>query len=283
MTDIAAEADQSGGLFHTLRIQHDDLQRRVDVNGKEIGRLQAEVVKNKGKWYHNFSVLLGPLALVVSLLTYGTDQFNVVRDHNIQDRSRLSSLIKQLPTDEAQDNGVAGSLTSLDADSALALMDRLGAEASTASEKIQVADALVRTYDLANGKRLAIAADQQATTIHEKAAAEEIIGNIYFQTGDAVSGRALYQRIGNLFQTPQKVADSPLLRSSQRANVELVWASNEVSLANNCPGAIEHLQNAKRLLNLLPQDRVTIQMRSLNDETKVVNSSCPNAVGLPGH
>lgn len=279
MTETAAEADQPDGLFHTLRAQHDELRRQVAASGEEIDQLQVEVAKNKRNWYRNPSVLIATLALVVSAVTFGADQFDVYSGHQRENRTRLSSLIEQLPTDQAQNPTIAGNLVSLHADSALALMDQLGPGASTASEKIQVADALVKTYDLPNGKRLAVAAEQQATTVHEKAIAEGIIADIDFQTGDAASGRDLYRRIISLFQTPQKEADSSALRNLQTANVELAWASDEFPLARNCQGAMKQLQNAKRVLDLLPQDRVTAQTTALNNEIKVVNASCPTSVG----
>ena len=279
MTETAAEADQPDGLFHTLRAQHDELRRQVAASGEEIDQLQVEVAKNKRNWYRNPSVLIATLALVVSAVTFGADQFDVYSGHQRENRTRLSSLIEQLPTDQAQNPTIAGNLVSLHADSALVLMDQLGPGASTASEKIQVADALVKTYDLPNGKRLAVAAEQQATTVHEKAIAEQIIADIDFQTGDAASGRGLYRRIISLFQTPQKEADSSALRNLQTANVELAWAGDEITLARNCQGGIEQLQNAKRVLDLLPQDRVTAQTTALNNEIKVVNASCPTSVG----
>jgi FAD synthase len=82
-----------------------------------------------------------------------------------------------------------------------------------------------------------------------------------------------------VLQTPQKEADSPILRNLQTVHVEYTWAGDEFSLARNCQGAMEQLQNAKRKLDLLPADRVTVEMTNINNETKLVSAGCPTSAG----
>lgn len=265
------------GPLDALRPELNELWRRVMVSNQEIDLLQVEAAKNKRKWYHEPSVLVAAFALAVSVSTFVVGQVNVVSDRQIQDRNRLSALIEQIPGALAQARekpGFSGDLVFLIAGSAAALIDKLGPEASTALEKIEVAVALVEVADLPRAKQLAIAAEQQSTNVREKIAADRIIANINFQIGDAESGREIYQEIINLLQTPQDELDSSLLRDLRKFDIELLWASDEFSLAKNCWGAIEHLDNAKQALDRLPADRVLVQRTNLDNMAKVVTAGC---------
>lgn len=282
MTEIPEEAERPVGSLDALRAELGELRRRVAISDEEIDLLQVEAAGNKRKWYREPSVLVAALALAVSVVTFVVGQVNVTSDRQIQDRNRLYALIEQLPTAQAQLREKPGSSTALVvliADSAAALLDKLGPEASTAPEKIEVAFDLVSVgSDLPSAKRLAIEAEQQATNVLEKTAAARIIANIDFQTGDAASGRTVYQRIIRLLQTPQKELDAPLLRDYQIFYFELYWATDEFSLAKNCQGATEQLKDAKQVLNRQPPDRVGALTTALNNTANVVATGCPTGV-----
>jgi hypothetical protein len=282
MTKAPEEVERPAGSLDALRAELDELRQRVVTSDEEIDLLQVDAARNKRKWYRDPSVLVAALALAASVVTFVVGQVNVTSDRQIQDRNRLYALIEQLPPAEVQLQEKPGSspaLVVLIADSAAALLDKLGPEASTAPEKIEVAFDLVSVgSDLPSAKRLAIEAEQQTTNTLEKIAAARIIANIDFQAGDAASGRTTYQRIVRLIQTPQKELDAPLLRDNQAFYIELSWATDEFSLAKNCQGAAEQLENAKQALNRQPPERIAGQTTALNNVANMVATRCPTGV-----
>ncbi|MGH3547914.1 MAG: hypothetical protein ACRDQU_07320 [Pseudonocardiaceae bacterium] len=244
------------------------------LSDEEVDLLQVEAAASKRRWYREPSVLVAALALAVSVGTLIVGQLNVISDRGVQDRNRLSALIAQLPA--AQDQGTPGStnLVFLISSSAAALIDKLGPEASTAAEKIEVALALVAAPDLPGAKRLATAAEQQSTNRLVKFHADEVIAEVDFQAGDVAGGREVLQRLISLLQTPQNELDSPVLRDVATVNAKLLWASDEFSFAKNCQGATEQLKNAKQTLDRLPSDRVVEQTTALNNLVNTVNAGC---------
>ncbi len=202
-----------------LRAELDELRRRVAVSDEEIDLLQVETAKNTRKWYREPSVLVAALALAVSVGAFVVGQVNIISDRQIQDRNRLSALIEQLPAAFAQtrEQPDAPADLFLVVGSAADLIDKLGPEASTASEKIAVAQALVGGFDLPRAKQLATAAEQQSINLREKIAADGIIANINFQIGDVEGGRDAYRRMISLVQTPQNELDSHALGRRQAA------------------------------------------------------------------
>jgi hypothetical protein len=277
MTEIAAEGQQSIGPLDALRAELDHLRQRVAISDEEIDLLQLEAARNSRKWYREGSVLVAVLALIVSMGTLVVGQINIATDRQIQDRDRLSALIEQLPAALAQAREKPSSpadLVFLVAGGAADLIDKLGLEMSTASEKIEVATALVVAFDLPRAKRLATDAERQSTNAREKILANQIIANINFQIGDFVGGRDVYRRVVGLLQTPQNELDSSLLRDYQMVHVELTWAGDELSLARNCQEAMKHTKNAKQALDRQPQDRVDPLRMSWENSTKTITAGC---------
>ncbi|MBV9144184.1 MAG: hypothetical protein JO115_25235 [Pseudonocardiales bacterium] len=246
------------------------------VNGEEIGRLQLEAAKNKRKWHRDPGVLVATLALVVSVITFIAGQLNLRSEREIQTRNQLSALIEQLPTLMAQDaqNPYSSARDSLDliAGTAATLIDRLGAEASTPSEKNEVAYALLTRLDLVGAKRLATAAEQQATNVTDKATAEKILAAIDFEAGDAPGGRDEFRKVISTVQTPQKELDSPLVRDLLTFDTELRWISDEVVLAKSCQDAAEQLRNATQILDRLPSEQFGAQRTALDNTSKTVTT-----------
>jgi hypothetical protein len=109
------------------------------------------------------------------------------------------------------------------------LIDKLGPEASTAPEKLEVALALMKAADLPGAKRLATEAEQQSTNALGKVYADHIIANIDFQIGDAAGGRALYRRMISLLQTPRTNWTLPRFGTSRRST------SSCIGSATSCP------------------------------------------------
>lgn len=281
MTELSGEDEQPVGSPDALRAELDELRRRVAVNDEEINLLQVEAAGTKRKWYQEPSVLVATLALAVSVATFVVGQVNIISDRQIQDRNRLSALIEQLPTADAQSQGkpdASAELVSVVASNAAGLMDKLGPEASTAAEKLEVALALMKAADLPGAKRLATAAEQQSTNVLGKVYADRIIANIDFQTGDAAGGRKLYRQMISLLQTPQNGLDSPSLRDLQTVNIELYWVGDELSTTKSCQVATEQLGNARQALNRLSPAQVGTQTATLMNNTATnVTSSCPAA------
>jgi len=163
------------------------------------------------------------------------------------------------------------------ASNAAILIDKLGPEASTAPEKLEVALALMKAADLPGAKRLATEAEQQSTNALGKVYADRIIANIDFQIGDAAGGRALYRRMISLLQTPQNKLDSPSLRDLQTVNIELYWVGDELSTTKSCQVATEQLRNVRQILDRLPPAQIGAQTATLmNNTAKIMTASCPS-------
>jgi hypothetical protein len=281
MTESTEKIEQLVGSLDALRAELDELRRRVAVSDEKMDLLPVEAAGNKRKWYREPSVLVAALALAISVGTFIVGQVNVVSDRQIQDRNRLSALIEQLPSAfaELQANSVASTdLVLLVAGSAAALIDKLGPEASTVYEKIEVAGGLVAGADLPSARRLATAAAQQSTNLREKSLADHLIANINFQSGDVAGGREAYRRIITRIQTPQNEPDPPLVRDLLTVNMELLWANDEYFLARSCSGATEQLDKVRQILNRVSPDRVTVQTTNLSNLDKTVATGCPPAV-----
>jgi len=105
MTELTGGDKQPVASPDALRAELDELRRRVAVNDEEINLLRVKAAGNKRKWYRDPSVLVATLALAVSVATFILGQVNVISDRQIQDRNRLSALIEQLPTADAQSQG----------------------------------------------------------------------------------------------------------------------------------------------------------------------------------
>lgn len=281
MTELPGEVEHLGGSLDALRAEHDELRRRVAVSDEAIALLQVEAAKNKRKWNREPSVLVATLALVVSVGTFVVGQVNLITDRRIEDRNQLSTLTDQLPTAIAQNqekpNSAANDLLLLLANNAAALIDKLGPEASTAPEKLEVVGALVASGNLRAAKRLATMAEEQSTDESATAAADRIIADVDFQIGEVAAGRDMLRRIINLLQKPQNELDSPLLRDLGTFNTEVFWAGDEFSFAKSCPDATEQLKNAKQALDRLPPDRTVSQKTYLGNMTNIVTAGCPTA------
>ncbi|MGH3767084.1 MAG: hypothetical protein ACRDTX_18340 [Pseudonocardiaceae bacterium] len=281
MTENTEKIEQLGGSLDALRVELDELQRRVAVSDEKIDLFPIEAAANKRKWYREPSVLVAALALVVSVGTFVVGQLNVISDREIQDRNRLSALIEQLPSAfaQVQANSVASTdLVLLVSGSAAALIDKLDPEASTVYEKVEVAIGLVGGADLPSARRLATAAAQQSTNVREKSLADCLIANIDFQIGDVAGGRDVYRKIITQIQNPQNEPDPPVVRDRLTANVELLWANDEFVFAKSCQGATEQLENAEQLLNRISPDQVTAQTANRSNLAKTVATGCPAAV-----
>lgn len=284
MSKISEKADQPpDGSLDALRAELGELRRRVVVSDGEIDALQVQAA-SKRRWYRDPSVLVATLALVVSISTFAVGQVNIISDRRIQDRTHLSSLLAQLPAAETAQYqnpvSVSNDLLLLIASTAATLIEKLGPEESTASEKSEVAYALNLAGDLPTAKQLAAVADQQATNVREKDAAERIIANIDFETGDFVGGRDTYRRIVRLLLSPQTKIDSPALRTVWAVSTEAAWVNDEISFSNTCQNATEQLNNATRALDQLqPQDLVGIAglRKYLDAATNRVIAKCPTA------
>jgi hypothetical protein len=290
MTEIREAAEQPGGSLDAVRAEYDELRaeygelrRQVAVNDQEIDLLQVEAAKYKRVWYRDPTVLVATFALVVSVSTFLVGQFNVNSDRRIEDRNRLSALIEQLPTarQQATQPGAFIDLMYLVAENALTLIDRLGPEASTAADKIEVAFALETgdDSDLPSAKRLAITAEQQSNLVREKVAAELIIVHVDFLGNDAAGGRDAYRRALRLNQTPLPELDSLVLRTGTMISIELRWIADELFGANSCAKASEQLKNAMQLIGKIPPNRVNPVLRTgLDNSAKTVTEQCPTTV-----
>jgi hypothetical protein len=277
MAESVEESEQQGTSLDALRAELEELRQRVAASDK-IDLVPVEAAGNKRRWYREPSVLVAALALAVSVGTFVVGQLNVVSDREIQDRNRLSALIEQLPSAfaDVQANSFASTdLVLLVSGSAAALIDKLGPEASTAYEKLEVAAALVAGADLPSARRLATSAAQQSTNMRERSQADYIIANVDFQSGDISGGRDMYRKIITRFQTSQNEPDPPVVRDRLTVNAELLWANDEFFFAKNCQGAIDHLDNAKRILNRISPSQVTPQTTNLSNLAKTVAIGCP--------
>lgn len=251
-------------------------QTAVSDEGKEL--LQVEAATKKRKWYRESSVLVATFALVVSVCTFVIGQVNVVSDRQIQDRYQLTALISQLSDALARaqnDPSSPSDLVLLTAGSAAELIDKLDPDASTATEKIQVAGALVLGSDLPRAMPLLTAAERQSTNMREKISAIHLIAHINFQIGNSKSGRDEYMRMIKLLQAPQNELDSSLIRDALTTQVELWWAGDEFSFVKSCQDATEHLRNAKQILDRIPAHIVVGYRTNLDNAVKIVGVGCP--------
>jgi hypothetical protein len=272
--DAAADADvDEQSPIETLRADLAELERRLMVNDHEIDVLQVAAARRERKWFRDPTILTAVVAVVISLLSIAITQVNLRTDRQIQERSRLTALIQQLPAAQQQLAEKPGSSTealALAAGDAAALMATVE---SSSFEKIEVAQALFFAGELGKAQELAQRGLAEAGSLLERVYASRMIAQVRYQAGDPVGGGAAYERTLDLLRQPETPVDSLVLRTYQTGVTEVMWAESEMRFGA-CGSAIGHMDKAKGQFAALRLQVIGVLQTTMENVQKATEQ-CP--------
>ena len=240
-----------------------NLEQRLDEMKQQIDALQI-LVAGRSPWYEDVSLWVAIIALVFSS---GTTLFSYYRMHeqdilNLRQElrgllQRLSTLprenvenIKKYEADPAAMTAIGGFINqenTLLARQAAEIARKLPAKSVSAVEYYSVAIALQNAYDLEGAGEFLEKATQFAKDFNTEIAAIRMKANLKFLQGHAEGGRVEYQRALDIFS--KYPGYDPFTKLSAHVWTELAWANSEASLSGPQGGALQHLENAERLLD----------------------------------
>jgi hypothetical protein len=223
------------------------LAGRIEALDARLDALHRCASQKKQPWYRSSGAVVSLLALIVSAIALIVGQINVASDRDTQDRVRLASTIQQIPTMTAQlKPGQDAQSFSLVAGSAAALMKRLGPDATTPQEKIEVATALIAANNLSSASEVAaeVLAQPTAGSV-ERAQAYAALARVAFESLDFNEAhKDLSQAVGVIQDQGNDM--TPVVRRLFTVNYELIWASSEINYERNCQEASKQATAAER-------------------------------------
>ncbi len=209
------------------------------------------------------------ISLIALLVSSGTTFVTYIRTYkqDIQDNRReLRTLLERLiaiPREKIEFNQKhAGDREALFAYDQICnqentLLSRQAAEVArrlkskyvSATEYLSIGFALQRAYNLQGAKEFLELASKSATDFNDKIAAIRTLAYIYFLLGKPEDGRAKYREAVQIFSEYQGY--DQYTQFTTNIQTELNWSNAEASI-NYKPAAIEHLERAEELVNVLP-------------------------------
>lgn len=230
--DESASAN-SGDERGTIAAELIRIREQVEIRGREIDILQIELGRRSRRWFQEPGALISIVAVVVSVLATLLGQLSTSTDRQIQERTRLTTVLQQLADDQQKRDAVTLQYGS--------------------------AQAYLNVNDLDKALTIASQADQQASSISDRTSAGRAIASILFNQGKYDEGRQTFQQTENVV-VDEKSALAALVRSQNIFEIEMLWTGLELG-TNHCSEAKNHLSTMERIVETYPSAGVAEQLK----------------------
>jgi hypothetical protein len=249
----------------------------------EIDALQIEVMKERGPWYKQVTVIVpvvvSIVALAFSFATTYISEKRIDREERHQTRVELRELIQrlsELPKENfllnrkyANDPGALGFLGPLVntenlvlGGQAANLISSLRGEV-TPTEYYAVAWALNQSAQSATGERLLnrgieVARRNPAKDFPGFMALLRFRATLYFSVGKPEAGRRIMREV---LDALDRYVGNPYERANAQVSTETMWARSELT-QRNCDEARQHIRSARDHLARVSVPSISLQVRT---------------------